>query len=307
MPSINLLKGVNAYLTDKAKNNDRDYTYFHASSWDFCRARDDDDPQGMYKYHRQVAYSYYEALGLITLAEGVVKPNGQLERIFDNGHYAHDRWRVYLERAGKGALWGRWVCQNPIHIKPKIYGLDKKLGCVRPDKCECGKSDFQYMEVGFRDEETTWGGHVDAVIDARRWPYAKNVDRDAKDPDLRLVMVIVDFKTINPFGFKKLEAPKPEHITQMQIYLSLSGLQSGKFIYENKADQSVKEYVVERDDEFINIKRQEAVFMRDLVAGVNTSGKKVLPKRGFDEEDKDNKTCMQCKYRSHCWPATGKR
>lgn len=299
MPNINLLKGVNAYLIERAKNNDRDYSYFHASSWDFCRARDENDQPGMYKYHRQVAYSYYEALGLITVDKGVIKPNGQLQRIFDNGHYAHDRWSTYLEKAANGALWGRWLCRNPIHEKPQIYGLDRKCGCPRPVKCECGETDLQYVEVGFRDEETMWGGHVDSIVDARYWPYAKDVDRESKKP--QLCLVIVDFKTINPFSFKALTAPKPEHLTQLYIYLYLSGLQSGKFVYENKADQSVKEYLVERDDELINIKRQEAIFMKELVTSVNSKGKKVLPKRGFDDNDKDNRNCMQCKYRTHCW------
>jgi len=297
MPTINLLKGVNGYLEEKAKKNDRDYTYFHASSWDFCRARDEGDTPGMYKHHRQVAYSVYEAHKYIQIDPKLVKINPGLERIFDNGHWAHDRWRHYLENTAPGALWGRWMCKNPIHKEPKVYGADKKLGCPKPDVCECGQNMLAYQEVGFSDKETLWGGHVDAIIDARRWPYKKGVAKEEKDP--QSFFVVVDFKTMNPFSFKALEEPKPEHKTQMQIYLYLSGLKLGKFVYENKADQTVKEFVVDFDEELMEKKRQEAIFMNHLVNHTNSKGNHVLPKRGFEE--KDNKTCLQCKFKEHCW------
>jgi len=285
--NINVLKAVNSHLLDRAKANDRDYSYFHASSWEDC--------------HRKVAYSYYESKGAINIDESALKLNSQLERIFDNGHYTHDRWRDYLMGTAVDALLGRWTCINwSAHPEPKLFGTETKFGCTKPSKCECGSTKFQYAEVGFRDDETWWGGHVDAIIDITKWPYKKlgeYKDIAALPDDERYFLI--DFKTMNPFEFKGLEKPKTEHKTQMQVYLYLSGLKFGKFVYENKANQAVKEFLVLRDDAMIAVKREEAIRLRYQVTNTNSQGQHVLPPRGYDS--RGHKKCLECKYRGHCW------
>ena len=284
--NINIIKAVDCYLTTKAKGNDRDFSYFHASSWDNC--------------HRQTAYAYYEAKGIITINDLAIKISPQLERIFDNGHYLHYRYGSYLEKACKNALWGQWKCLNLSgHSKPMVYGLDSKLGCPKPDQCECGCTEFQYVEIGFRDEELWWGGHVDGIIDITKWANADLGEYTAENIPREERFFVIDFKSMNPFSFKDLKKPKPEHLTQMQIYLYLSGLKYGKFLYENKGDQSVKEYLVEKDDAVIAIKREEAVILKHRLTHTNSVGKHVLPPRGYDS--KGCTTCLQCKYRGHCW------
>jgi len=285
--NINVLKAVNNFLVERAKVNDRDYSYFHASSWEDC--------------HRKVAYAYYESKEIIHIDESALKLDSTQERIFDNGHYAHDRWRDYFIGTSIDALLGRWVCLNwAVHPEPRLFGLDSKLGCIRPEKCECGSTKFQYAEVGFRDDETWWGGHVDAIIDITKWPFTKLGEYKKPEivPDDERYFLI-DFKTMNPFEFKDLEKPKIEHKTQMQVYLYLSGLKYGKFVYENKANQSVKEFLVLRDDAMIDVKREEAVRLRYQVTNKNSQGQHVLPPRGYDS--RGHKRCLECKYRGHCW------
>ena len=265
---------VDKQLISDAKKSTRDYTHFHSSEW--------------YKCHRKIAYAYYEAKGFIKLDESVYKFDPQLERIFDNGHFTHDRWRKYLEKTN--ALMGRWECQNWMaHEKPKIFGLENKLGILKPDKCECGSDRFIYHEVGFYDEETMWGGHVDAVMDLSLLDLHSSAE---------CKYLIIDFKTMNPFQFKKLAEPLPEHIVQMQIYLYLSGLRVGNFLYEDKGCQAVKEYIVEINEELIAEKKKEALRLKGILHH-SADGRHYLPERGYDS--RGHQECLRCKFRGHCW------
>ena len=285
---VNLLDILNQKLVEKAiaeiESKDRDYTHFHPSAWDGCK--------------RRIAYEYYEAKGYITIERKALKIDPQVQRIFGNGHSMHDRWRQYMEWTK--SLMGRWMCKNwMVHKEaPKIYGKEKKLGVLRPEQCECGSDRFEYIEVGFLDKEVLWGGHVDGIIDNEIAAKESGYKDAVCEPDERFI--VIDFKSINDFGYsKKLESPKSEHITQLQIYLYLSGLKFGKLLYENKNNQGVKEFLVPRDDKLLDVKRAEAIALKDQVEARNSHGSRTLPKRGFDS--KTHSQCMRCKFRGDCW------
>lgn len=288
---FNISGAVNLTLTTAALVNDRPYDHFHPSEWDQC--------------HRKLAYKYYEYKGFIKVKgeSGEIDPKSQ--RIFSNGHYVHYRWEEYL--TATGTMRGRWYCILKDG-SAKVYGADKKLGILKqeiPDEYIYCK----YVELGFLDEEVTlWGGHVDGIIDTTQWnPDAMSIPLAERQmvvmveplPAPEDTHIVVDFKSINPFGYDKLKAPKPEHITQMQIYLYLTGLKAGKFIYENKGTQDVKEYLVPRDDNFINVKVEEAKALRYIVEHTNAAGDRVLPKRKY--RTRGNRECADCKYRGNCW------
>lgn len=282
---VNLIDIVNRQLTNRAvaavEAKERDYSHFHPSEWDNCK--------------RKIAYSFYEAKGFISIDKSALKIDPKGERIFDNGHSMHSRWRKYL--SWTNALMGRWMCRNWMaHKERKIYGLESKLGVLRPDKCECGSDRFEYIELGFLDKETLWGGHVDAVIDNKRAGIAAGFEDVNCSDDERYI--VVDFKTMNDYEFKKLTEPKPQHITQVQIYLYLAGLKFGKFIYENKNTQETKEFLVPRDDALLAVKKAEAIALKSLVESSNAGGRP-LPKRGFDS--KTHYQCTRCKFRGDCW------
>lgn len=283
---VNLLDIINQQLTERAiaaiESKERDYTHFHPSEWDECK--------------RKIAYAYYEAKGYITIDTGALKVDPQGERIFDNGHSLHARWGKYV--GWTKALMGRWMCKNWMaHEKPKIYGLDEKLGVLCPEKCECGSDRFEYLEIGFLDPETMWGGHVDAIVDNKLVGIAAGFEDVQCSDDERFI--VIDYKSMNDYEFKKLEDPKPNHMTQMQIYLYLSGLKFGKFIYENKNNQAAKEFLVPRDDMFLQVKKAEALTLKNLVENPNTQGRRGLPERAFDS--KTHYKCMRCKFRGDCW------
>lgn len=298
---VNIIDTVNRQLVDLGiqsfENKERDYSHFHASQWDKC--------------HRQIAYCYYHALGLISVDAGCLKNtiSAQGQRIFDAGHTMHDRWRTYLERSG--ALMGVWECRHAHvdgHPEVSKFGENEKLGILRPEKCTCGRSDFIYREVGFLDEETMWGGHVDAIIDTVKFrQYQLSMLRNGKaqkeegidTQNIEDRYLVVDFKSMNPRQFEKLERPLSDHITQIQIYLYLSGLRYGKFIYEDKGLQAAKEYLVVRDEPLLRVKKFEALELKRMVKYVKPNGKRALPDR--KHKDSTHRDCLQCNFRGHCW------
>lgn len=275
MLSLNQI--VEAQTLLMSKSNHRDAGYFHASEWDGC--------------HRKIAYSYYEAKGHIK-TNAVAEFDPKLFRIFDNGHSMHDRFKRYFENSG--ALMGYWRCRNySAHLKsPRIFGTEERLGCYKPEKCTCGWTEFDYLEVGFRDDDTNWGGQVDIILD-------RSIIEQTNFTDYFERYLITDFKSIGSFQFKQLSEPFPKHKTQMQIYLYLSGLKYGKFLYECKDDQSIKEYLVVRDDHLIGVKREEATRLKYIITHPNSNGQWTLPKRAYNS--KSHTECLRCKYRGHCW------
>lgn len=299
---VNFLELVNKSLISRAeeadKNRDRDYRHFHPSEWDDCK--------------RRIAYAYYEAKRFIAIQEGCLKIDPQLERIFGNGHFMHDRWRSYLERVG--GLKGRWQCSNytahrsgraehGYRPEPYVLGMDEKLGILRPTSCPActpaggPPSDrFYYREVSLVDKETMWGGSVDAIVNQRELAERNGLKIKIEPEEEH---ILVDFKSMNSFYFKKLDGPKSEHITQMQIYLYLTGLTYGKFLYEDKNYQTVKEFLVKRDENLLSVKKAEAIELKNLV--MSTSNNHRLPIRAYGT--KSHTRCLSCKYRGHCWDA----
>ena len=60
--------------------------------------------------------------------------------------------------------------------------------------------------------------------------------------------VALELKSINARGFGALnKGPKPEHVIQLQIYLNLLPMEKGVILYENKNDQQLKSFVLDKD------------------------------------------------------------
>ena len=65
--------------------------------------------------------------------------------------------------------------------------------------------------------------------------------------------IILELKSINQRGFEALiEQPKAEHTIQLQIYLNLAECERGVVLYENKNDQTLKAFAVQRSTEIWN-------------------------------------------------------
>lgn len=117
-------------------------------------------------------------------------------------------------------------------------------------------------ELSLKDEELHISGRSDAII----WNYLKEENTPPGEtiklisPNNKVIyegpenyVLLVEFKSISENGFEKLRnsKPKDEHEDQLQLYFYLTGITKGIIYYENKNNQRVKEYIVERDEERI--------------------------------------------------------
>lgn len=89
-------------------------------------------------------------------------------------------------------------------------------------------------EVKVRNKELNVSGSVDDIV---RFPA---------DPELD---VPVEIKTINSRLFSTLSAPKPEHVDQVNMYLTLKDLDFGIILYiEKDYPHGMKEFIVNKSD-----------------------------------------------------------
>jgi CRISPR/Cas system-associated exonuclease Cas4 (RecB family) len=235
-------------------SNDRDYSYFHPS-----------------EFHRCVRYLAYKYYGETSTDK--IKPD--LQRIFDNGHYMHDRYTSYFRNIG--VLNGFWVCANPLC--GEVYGPEEKRGIPEPnDKCaKCGCEEYNYKEVNFRDEDHMLGGSIDGIL---------NISNS---------FVVIDYKTMNSNLFGKLNSPLDKHIIQVSVYMWAMGVDKAILLYENKDTQRMKVFEVNISEDMVEKILKRAKSLKRIVEKGN------LPKRPFK---KDSPQCKKCPYKGTCWKQT---
>ena len=102
--------------------------------------------------------------------------------------------------------------------------------------------------------------------------------------------VLLELKSINDKGFKNLKSqPKKEHMVQIQIYLQLADMDHGIVLYENKNDQHIKAFAVERDLKmWETIKKRCKKIQGMEVMPENCTGPPWCPCKNFKEEEEAN-------------------
>jgi CRISPR/Cas system-associated exonuclease Cas4 (RecB family) len=202
-----------------------------------------------------------------------------LRRIFDNGHDVHDRWQRYFTLMSKKygdkiKLLGDWRCK----------GCGFKLS---PDK-----------EIPFPPERQDCSGCGHA---APRWKY--NEFRVYKK-DLRLVgkrdgkilfggeEILLEIKSMRTEQHKYLARPTIPHIKQFSLYMLMTGVHKGLFLYENKNDQSLKFFFHEFDSKDIE---DELNLLKEANEGIDN---KKLPKRL--KNFPGLRICKECPWRKTC-------
>ena len=102
---------------------------------------------------------------------------------------------------------------------------------------------------------------------------------------------VLELKSINTFGFKKLEAPKKEHVKQLMLYLHYFKINNGIFLYENKDNQELKEFTIKYDPKMA----EELISdFQTLKHFIDTN---VLPPVPMGLEDWE---CQYCDYAEEC-------
>ena len=284
--------------------DDRKYDYYHPSELGKCL--------------RKQQYNHYASTKRIK-KECSPFPS-QKYRLFDKGHNMHLRWQRYFGEIDN-ILMGRWQCTNPLCYlfddhgkilntdsisslyeknKSRIYPLDNYLSIsLKPEKCICGNTHFDYRETPVFSEELKIKGNSDLVIncDHLNMDAFKDVlvkfDKRFLPQDGR--KVVIDMKTIGSNAWKNQVLSRgvnKDYIIQLISYIHLLNCDYGIVIYENKDDSQLALFKIERNDNLwgvIKFQLEEMVKMRE-------TGSLPYPKA----TSKIDNMCKDCDFRSLC-------
>jgi hypothetical protein len=171
------------------------------------------------------------------------------ELIFAEGHDIHRKWQTWLSKMG--VLYGAWYC-------PACEATDLcevlELPTVGCPNQRSGKHLWEYREVPLKDAARNIGGHADGIVlnpEGDALLEAKSVGPGT----LRKLGLLSEEESDEdtPDKFSRITHILGDHFRQIQIYLRLSQ-NSGRpvkravAIYENKADQQVREFVIDYDE-----------------------------------------------------------
>jgi hypothetical protein len=182
--------------------------------------------------------SYFQLLGHSPVAKRNMSL--RLYSVFEEGHYIHAKWQKWLQEMG--TLYGKWHCEE--------------CGEMFWGGSDCHEGPLTYREVPLFYAPLRISGHSDGWLVNLGEPLMleiKSVGMGTirwEAPEM-LAEYDGDFDKI----WKALKAPFMKHITQVQIYMKLAELlqlenhpQEAVIIYENKATQEVKEFVIPKSD-----------------------------------------------------------
>jgi CRISPR/Cas system-associated exonuclease Cas4 (RecB family) len=297
----------NFIVWQNSQDNDRKFDHYHPSALGHCL--------------RLMQYQRYADMGLIpTVKKDTEAP---MIRVWQNGHYMHDRWRNYFEQIG--ILKGVWTCNNILcnffkdngktlvenkvkmdevildhkKLPSRIYGLNELQGVFKPQQCDCGCRDFTYHEILVKDDEMNILGHCDMVVDFSKLKHSdssvmSNINLLPQNP------IVIDMKTVKDIGYKKVlkSGPSLEYKIQLTIYANILNCDFGVLIYENKNDQQCISFKIEKNTNTVykEVKRQ----LKAMNEAANDKSKtyKLPPPR---PESRDSFECSYCPYSKTCF------
>jgi len=203
---------------------------------DTSRRQDVLHPSELIKDDFCIRAACYRLMGFPTKAE---RPNLRLQSIFDVGHAIHAKWQGYLTEMG--VLYGMWDT-----LEGRVWGLSADM-----------YGDAKYREVPLSDDALRIAGHSDGWVKGLGEDFL--IEIKSIGPGTIRVENPALFREGDLFAaWKEIRRPFPTHVRQGQLYLALANRMAERgelesapqeivFIYELKADQSAKEFVVAYD------------------------------------------------------------
>ncbi|MDX3260734.1 hypothetical protein PV336_16055 [Streptomyces sp. MI02-2A] len=234
--------------------------------------------------------------------------SAQLEAIFEEGHGIHAKWQKWLQQMGR--LWGKWVCPVCGDWEMGNGGRLTCQSCRNRTSLAALPVYLEYHEVPLQAEsEFLIAGHEDgAVEDLNALIEIKSIGIGTvrfDNPELlrEYTVKTEDGKTVTDLDglWKSIRRPFGSHIRQTQVYLRLCkemGLPYDKviFLYEYKATQAHKEFVIKYNPEI-----SEPLF--ETALDIKYALKKGKPPPRPDFTGQDTKTCKECPFFTACWGA----
>lgn len=193
------------------------------------------------------ALAQYHAL-LGNYKEVREKPALRLASIFAEGHTIHAKWQSWLEEMG--VLYGKWY--SPIN---KDYTWDTSTNLV-------GLLNKEYKEVPLTSAKHRISGHADGWVKGLGDDFLIEI-KSIGVGTLRFEAPALLAQADNDLekAWKNIKTPFRAHLLQGQVYLHLCHLMAEEgllpnapkeivFIYELKANQDYKEFIVQYNPEF---------------------------------------------------------
>lgn len=272
------------YISQDYRNNqDRDYSYWHPSSFGMCGRKN------IFDYYNQDPKNNISSYDYISLRS---------IEIFETGHLTHHKIQNRLSKIKDPfpILYGNWKCQAcGFFIKES-----EPYGTVRPASCpNCKKNNLKYEEVHVSNEEYNVGGHCDAII--KLSPKHE--------------FQIIDFKTAGAFTWKKYieeeNSPINYHIVQLNAYMWLLGINSGYILYENRDKLIHKEFFIQRDEYIVDRIKHQLKYLNYHVSNGTVPPPNDPNFIAMSEVGPEKPTCKgfgggphklsPCKYYHLCW------
>lgn len=106
---------------------------------------------------------------------------------------------------------------------------------------------------------------------------------------------VVEIKTVHPYNYEQMvAAPRRDHLLQLQLYLHYFQIPQGIVLAENKANQELREFLVERDQGLIEQMLTTFEGLRKLIFV-----RGALPPQP-DKSDWEYDQCRYCPYVEFC-------
>jgi hypothetical protein len=170
--------------------------------------------------------------------------------IFAEGHAIHAKWQGWLQ--DMGVLYGKWNCDTD---RQSMWGLASEVNN--------GPSIYEYAEVPLHSAKHRISGHADGWVKGLGNDYLIEI-KSIGTGTLRFEAPAILAQADNDLekAWRNVKQPFRAHQLQGQMYLHLAHLMVEEglfesapkeivFIYELKANQDYKEFVVQYNPEFV--------------------------------------------------------
>jgi hypothetical protein len=191
--------------------------------------------------------SYFHLLGEVPAKRNF---SFQLLSVFEEGHSIHAKWQGWLEEMG--VLYGAWDCHT---CGRRVWATSLELDAEAVHGEEhCGP--WKYAEVPLDYIPLRIAGHSDGWLKGMGKPLMLEI-KSVGAGTLRFEVPELLKENDNDFEktWKAVKEPFMKHIMQVQVYMKLAELleyedvpQEAVLIYESKATQQAKEFVIPKSD-----------------------------------------------------------
>jgi len=203
--------------------------------------------------------TYYRMSGL---PEPASSNSFALDNVFSEGNRIHSKWQGWLAKTGD--LWGDWYCAScDTRVNNSLIPDNARYEGFSPYWTDDHLHEWEYKEVTLKSTTQMISGHADGAL------YKENCLIEIKSMGIGTFRFeapnILKDNTYEVNGkkitdiegmWKSIHRPLMSHVKQGNIYLHMAqemGMPFDRivFLYEFKANQQVKEFLISKSDDVL--------------------------------------------------------